>query len=42
MHDAREAEQAGRTKRQHKPLGGILAGIVVLLWALTSAMWAEI
>jgi len=42
MHDGREAGLAGRGKPPQKPRGGILAGIVVLLWALTSAMWAEI
>ncbi|MGV8955475.1 MAG: hypothetical protein ACOH2M_30550 [Cypionkella sp.] len=42
MHDGREAGMAGRGKPPQKPRGGILAGIVVLLWALTSAMWAEI
>ena len=42
MHDGREAGLAGREKPPQKPRGGILAGIVVLLWALTSAMWAEI
>jgi len=42
MHDGREAGLAGREKPPQKTRGGILAGIVVLLWALTSAMWAEI